>query len=213
MSVITVSRQTASLADEITRRLCERLDYHYFDKALMAQLAPDVGLAPHEVVDVSEREHRAPSLLERFFGRVQTFDGDPAGFTYTTQADAHVEMTVQQVRALIMAAYNEGNVVIAGRGSQVVLADRPDVLHVRIAAPAELRARRWQERLGLSIEAARERVRVRDAAHVDFVRRFFDVDLTDPSLYDLTVNTGKPTPVAAVEVIVKAVELLPARAS
>lgn len=212
MSVITVSRQTASLADEITRRLCERLGYHYFDKALMLQLASEVGLPASEVVDASETEHQAPGLLERLFGTNQTFDGDPAGFTYTTQSDAQVEMSVQQVRSLILAAYEEGNVVIAGRGGQVALADKPDVLHVRIVAPVEVRAKRWQERLGLSEAAALERVRVRDAAHVDFVKRFYGADLTDPALYDLVVNTGRLTPIAAADLIVKALEYLPAKA-
>lgn len=120
-------------------------------------------------------------------------------------------MMVAQVKQLIRAAYAEGNVVVLGRGGQAVLHDKPDVLHVRLVAPLELRVRRHGERAGLTPEAAREVVLARDRASVDFVKRYYDVDPADPSLYDLIINTGKVTPAIVAEMIIGALAYLPAR--
>jgi len=39
------------------------------------------------------------------------------------------------------------------------LQDKPDVLHVRIQAPLALRVKRLQEREGLTLEAAQQKIR------------------------------------------------------
>ena len=69
MAVITISRQYGSGGDEIATRLWNVLGYRYFDKRLMAQVATEAGLSPTEVVDSSEDNYEARSLLERLFGR------------------------------------------------------------------------------------------------------------------------------------------------
>jgi cytidylate kinase len=81
---------------------------------------------------------------------------------------------------------------------------------VRVVAPVETRIRRWQAREGLTAKDARKKMRERNRAHIDFVKRFFDVDLNDPELYDLVISTEKMTPAEAVELIVQAMAYLPA---
>jgi len=211
MAVITLSRQSGSEGNLITQLLCEKLGYRYFDKNLMARLAKEIGLSASQVIDASAEHHRAKGFLEKMFGNFQLPFGDPSGWTFTAQQDAREEMSVQHVRDLINAAYEQGNVVIVGRGGQITLADKPDVLHIRVIAPVETRISRWQAREGLTYEIAKERVKERDQAHIDYVKRFFDADITDPELYDLVINTEKLTPTAAVGLIVKALELLPAK--
>ena len=56
------------------------------------------------------------------------------------------------MRDIIIAAATSGHVVIVGRGSQVLLADRRDVLHVRVIAPLELRVAYAARREGLDID-------------------------------------------------------------
>ena len=46
MAVITISRRRGSGGHEVTRLICERLGYRFFDKQLMAQLGGQIGLAP-----------------------------------------------------------------------------------------------------------------------------------------------------------------------
>jgi cytidylate kinase len=113
------------------------------------------------------------------------------------------------VKQLIRATYAQGNVVVVGRGGQVILRDLPDVLHVRIMAPLELRIRRHAERAGLTEAAAREAVLTRDKASADFVKYYYDADVADSTLYDLIINTGKLTPSAAADLIIGALAYLP----
>jgi len=54
--------------------------------------------------------------------------------------------------------------VIVGRGGQVLLADRRDVLHVRVVAPLEHRVVYVALREGLDMDTARARVQAKDRA-------------------------------------------------
>ena len=213
MAVITISRQSGSEGNEITQILCDRLGYRYFDKNMMAQLASEMGMKPDQVVDISADQYHAKSFLEKIFGAVQLPFGDYTGAAYLVEVEAQQALTVERVRNLILTAYERDNAIIVGRGGQVTLADKPDVLHVRIVAPLETRIKRWQAREGLTAEEARQKVLDRDAAHIDFVKRFYDAELSDPTLYDLVINTEKLTPAAAASLIIKALEHIPARGS
>ena len=86
--------------------------------------------------------------------------------------------------------------------------DLPDVLHVRVVAPLEKRIANWQAREKLTYEEAQQKIAERDAAHIDFVETYFDMDLNEPLLYDLVINTGKFSPEEAAEVILEALKKL-----
>jgi cytidylate kinase len=99
--------------------------------------------------------------------------------------------------------------IIIGRGGQVILANKPDVLHVRVIAPLEKRIAVRAAREGLSLKEAQKKLVEADKAHVDFVKNFFDVDNRDPLLYDLVINTDKISIDAAAELIYVALNRLP----
>ena len=203
MSVITISRQSGSEGNQVTRILCERLGYRHLDKDMMLQLAKELGLDPPMVGGTEDLQH-----VKSFWERVISLFQSP--FETGREAPSAIvdeerkAMTVGQVKNLILTAYEQGNVVIVGRGSQIVLSEKPDVLHVRVVAPLEKRIKVWQERNGSSYEDAHKKTLERDKAHVDFVKTFFNTDLRDPSLYDVVVNTHKLSPEAAADVIIEA---------
>ena len=210
MATITISRQFGSHGDTVAQLLSERLGYRYFDKNLMTGLAVQVGLPIDQVVDISEERPRARSLVERLFANFASPVGDPGLWAASAATETQEQLAVAKLKYLIQAAHAEGNVVIIGRGGQAVLQNLPDVLHVRLVAPLELRIKRHGERAGLSPAEAREAVIQHDHASIDYVRRFYDLDLTNPELYDLIINTGRITPLAAARLIIEAVNQLPA---
>jgi cytidylate kinase len=212
MSAITISRQFGSHGDTVAQLLCDRLGYRYFDKNLMMGLAVQVGMEAEEVVDFSDAKYRARSLVERLFGSYAVPMAEPGTWAAGAEAAAQEKLTAAQFKQLIRAAYDGGNVVVLGRGGQVVLRDQPDVLHVRLQAPLELRIRRHGERTGLTADAAREQVLRRDRASVDFVKRYYNADVADPALYDLIINTAKITPAAAADLVISALACLPPKA-
>ncbi len=224
MATITVSRQYGSGGDEIAIRVAEMLGYRYFDKELIAQAADEVGLKLSEVVDFSEDNYQAQGFMERLLGtsRKVAPQGQEVGLrsdrypmpksaAELPQAVAELDEAswIHLVRESIRAAHAQGNIVIVGRGGQAILREEPGVLHVRIQAGLEIRARRIFERGNFSWGGARELALKRDQASAEYLERFYNIDWADSYLYDLVINTSKLDPEAAAHIVVKAVEGMP----
>lgn len=212
MGVITISRQSGSEGDEIARLVCERLGYQRFDKNVMTQLGQEMGMDAAMVDRAANIRPSAKGLLERWFGNYPNPQTDPSGWTFQARSDARVGISVAHLRDLIEAGYRKGNVVIVGRGGMAALQDKPDVLHVRIIAPKELRIKRRQKREGLTAEEAERQVSWRDVTDVEWIKRYFDLDAHEPGLFDLIINTRKVTCELAADMIVDALKALPAKA-
>lgn len=209
MSVITISRQSGSEGNEIAEILCERLGYRLFNKQLIVRLANEHNWDSSPVEELTEDEHQILSAVQKAFGYFRTPIASHS-FSRYLPYDYHTEIHLDRIltERLIRAAYQLGDVVIVGRASQVILADKPDVLHVRVVAPEEQRIQTWQKRGGLSYETAKKIVHERDKAHLDFVRTYFEEDLNQCSLYDLNVNTNKFTPSNAADLIIAALGMM-----
>jgi len=223
MSVITISRQYGSLGNEIAARTCEILGYRLFDRTLMAHLASRIGLSEDEVVDYSESNYKAPTILNQLISLLTTPPGETPAVTQsstwqrgTTGAQIRVVEKVNEARGVLIvsqtirAASQVGNVVIVGRAGQAVLQQTSDVLHVRIEAPLDVRVRRVQELENLSLQDAQKRITVRDKDSGRYVKHFYNADWSDPTRYHLVINTGKWDVEAAAKLIVDAVGLLKA---
>lgn len=211
MAVITLSRQYGSGGDEIAARVCEHLGYRHFDKSLMAQVAAEMGLSDGEIVDFSEDQHKVRGFLDRLFSprpavaQRRVWTEDKAGVRAVSVAALDSAQAVTLARATVEAAYRRGDVVILGRGGQVILRDRPGVLHVRVIAPLNDRVRWVQQHEGLNFERAHERVAEREQASADYLKRFHGVEVQDPTLYHLVLNTGRWDVATATHLILEAV--------
>jgi cytidylate kinase len=199
MAVITISRQYGSGGDEVATRLCEMLGYNYFHKGLMAHMATEMGLSENQIVDFSEDNYTIRSFLARLLDRrsprvvaeVGTWREDIRGARVKEVIKLDEDQTIMLVQTAIEEAHKQGNFVIVGRGGQAILKEMPDVLHVRVEAPLDVRVRRVQEQKNLSLERAREMVHERDQAAADYLKRFYDVDWSNPLLYHVVFNMGK----------------------
>jgi len=95
----------------------------------------------------------------------------------------------QAVRSIIEALASEGNVVILGRAGQVILQDHPEVFHIKILAPLDVRVKRVASKRNISQKAARAQIEQSDRTRRCYLRRHYDVEWRNPELYDLIVNT------------------------
>jgi cytidylate kinase len=107
---------------------------------------------------------------------------------------------------IITAAATSGHAVIVGRGGQVLLSDKRDVLHVRVVAPLEQRVAYVALREGLDTEAARRRVQAKDRARTRYMQTQYRCQHEDPHLYDLVINTAVLPLDNALDVICLALE-------
>jgi cytidylate kinase len=215
MGVITISRQQGSGGAEIAAQVCELLGYRYFDKRLMAEAMAQENLTEETIIDYHEDEYRLVGFLDRLLGyrRPSTiqdigfWDKNPELVKTPAVAVLDEHLAVWVIRAAIKRAYAQGDVVIVGRAGQVVLANEPGVLHVRIEAPLEARIQRVVERSALDPKHARQFVLERDKASAEYLQRFYGVDWSDPLLYHMVINTGKWSIASAARCIASAVEL------
>ncbi|MFN8455486.1 MAG: cytidylate kinase-like family protein [Anaerolineae bacterium] len=123
-------------------------------------------------------------------------------------AELDEAQSVAFVQSTIQAAYQRGNMVIVGRGGQAILKGKPDVLHVRIEAPLDVRNHRVHEQEKVSLAAAQDIVIKHDRVAADYLKRFHDVDWADSRLYDLVINTDKLGVEGTVSLIAQAVGYL-----
>jgi len=226
MAVITISRQFGSGGDEIARRVGEILDYQLFDKRLVAKTAADVGLSEQEIIDFSEESHKVRSFLDRLFSPAPPVDEgfiwkeDVWGVRKIEGVRLQEDVLLTLMQRAIRSAYEMGKIIIVGRGGQVILRDQPDVLSIRIEAPLEDRIQRVKEVVRKSRgeynadivlrREAQDLIIARDAASADYLKRFYQVDWDDTSLYHLIINTGKLSIEQAADLITRlAIEIKP----
>lgn len=217
MAVITISRQYGSGGNEIAAQVCEMLGYRSFDKRLMAQVAHEMGLAENEIVDFSENDYKVGGFLDRLINwrssrviaQTSTWKEETSGARVKAVEALDESYAISLVQSTIHAAYKRGNVVIVGRGGQVILKEKPDALHVRLEAPLETRLKRVQTQEGVSPAVAQDIITSRDRAAADYLKRFYNINWADPMLYHLVINTGRWEATAAARLIVNAASHLP----
>ncbi len=186
MQAITISREYGSGGGEIATRLARRLGWQLIDHEVVVQVAHELGISEAEA---EVHDEHVESLVSRLLTGMQLFE--PAALVsapipMVPDARAYQEA----LRKVVESAATTGHVVIVGRGSQVLLAPRRDVLHVRVVAPLELRIAYVMRREGLDKEAARIRIQLKDRDRVRYLQEVHNRNPEDPHLYDLVVNTG-----------------------
>ena len=71
------------------------------------------------------------------------------------------------------------NVVIVGRGSQMILANLPNTLHVRFIAPVPDRIERIIEDQGIVYPLAEKEVEAADKQQAQYIKYSYDADWAD----------------------------------
>ncbi len=187
MRAVTISREYGSGGGEIAMRLAKRLGWQLIDHDIVRRVAQEMGVSEEEA---EARDERAESLLSRILNSMQGIDpalmvnAPPVAFT----SDALIYR--QALSRVVNAAVTRGHVVIVGRASQVLLANRRDVLHVRVIAPLEMRVQYVMQREGLDEAAARSRVQMKDRDRIRYLQSEYQKNPEDPHLYDIVINTA-----------------------
>lgn len=214
MAVITISRQVGSLGDEFAENLALELGYRYFDKFLMTEIAISSGLTEAEVVDFNEDNYKVKGFFEQLFkrrapiGKITMREMDSNGKLVLTTKVFDEESSLAFVQAVIKKLVNWDNVVIVGRGGQVLLRNVPHVLHLRVIAPLEFRVENIMKQKGFSREDALKYISEKDKSAQEYLYRFYNVDWNDPELYHLVLNMEMLSIERAVKVVKELVRLI-----
>ena len=183
MAIITLSRQTASLGDEIGKAVAEKLRYDFVDKQKISDALENLGLPAQAV--------------ERF---------DDKKPTIWQALSHHKKKFIFALRAAIYDFARGGNVVIVGRGGQVLLQDIPGTLHVRIVAPVKKRVQCVMDLEDCDTEKAEHLILRNDRDSAGFIHSFFDIDWDDENIYDMVLNTKTMVVATAASLITAAIK-------
>jgi len=207
VAVITISRELGSEGDKIAELVCGHLGYRRVDKAVLLHIAEESGIDIDAVLEMekgfTKRARLVSGAMTSLYRKQRTaFEGESV-IDDVTYADV--------LRNAVEERARQGNVVIVGRGGQMLLRDWPNVLHVRLFAPEGVRAQRIVTREGVSQPRAAQLVKQSDEQKRQYIRGMFkNADWRGLKYYSLAIDTSKVPPAAAAEIIEVAARALDA---
>jgi cytidylate kinase len=211
MAVVTFNGPIGAGGNEVGFTTSSLLDANYVDRLIFAEAAKRIGST---VAALTQKEEQIVRRRDRFTNFLQTVmersvrsgvGGDPyfsPGMEYFPSEEytdlveepvtaaqrlkdqQFIDVTSSVIRDLATA----GDVIIIGRGSNVVLKDTPGVLHVGLNAPFDMRMRTIAEREQINQREAERFITDVEKARVAYFRKFFSVSPDDPNLYHMVLN-------------------------
>ena len=96
---------------------------------------------------------------------------------------------VEQTNATILRLAQIGNVILVGRGANVVTSELQTVFHVHLVGSLEKRIGQAQKVFGLDRKSAINYIKKKDEGRRRYLKDNFDKDINDPLLYHVIINT------------------------
>lgn len=110
------------------------------------------------------------------------------------------------VRRLVLDLAGIGNVVLVGRGAQVILQASSSAYHVRVHAPESCRVEQLGQRMGIEAQLAKRLVRESDRARAHLLMNCHQKAWDNVDLYHLVINTARVNVETAAQLIVSMVQ-------
>jgi cytidylate kinase len=204
MPVVTIRGQLGSGASEIGRLVADELHIDYVDREIIAEVAARLR---RDEKDVLKKETPPSSLIGRISEALRhttAFEsggipsafvgvGVPAAFEGVSLPAWQIPLDdtryLQALESVTRELAKSHSLVIRGRGSQFTLRDYPEVLHVLVVAPQEIRLKRVMLRLKTGEGAAKQEIERSDKSTKAFIKKYFHAELEDPIHYNLVINT------------------------
>lgn len=182
--VITISPQAGSgahvVSDELLKLLQARasgasIPWKVFDRDLVEKVLEEHDLPDRMAAFMPEdRMSAVADTLDELFG-------------FHPSAWSLVRKTAETILHLAEL----GDVIIIGRGANIITRHMATALHVRLVGSKERRITHVMEYYGLGREAASDYVRDHDLGRRRYVQKYYACDIDDPLLYDMVLNTDR----------------------
>jgi cytidylate kinase len=170
--VITISRQPGCGSHVVAKRIAGELKIDLFDRKIIQSVAESANMSERLVLSLDEKER---SILDNWIQYLKTSSW------FSTEDYLHY------LTKVIGTIWRHGGAVILGRGANLLLPPE-ETLRVRLVAPLETRVQNVAKKLGISQEKAEKRIVEETSARKTFIKKYFRVDIDDPSNYDLVIN-------------------------
>jgi cytidylate kinase len=183
MTLVAISAAYGAGGSRVGPELAGRLDVPFIDRGIPIAVAQRLDVTVDEAIAQEDEGGAGRSLLERLLAGFAAADTEAPTPEMLTGEDFH-----SASEAVVCELAASGRGVILGRAAVAALREDPRVLRIRLTGPVEARIRLGMA-LGQVDEAtARASQRRLDAAHAEYVRRFYGLDIDDPSLYHVIID-------------------------
>jgi cytidylate kinase len=184
MSLITISGGKGCGVEQVARRTAKATNLELYDDQRLQQEAVKLGMESDDLKNLGEK---TPGFFDVLRGR-------------------RPEIYLNLMESLIYEVSRSGRGVILGHGSPFLLRDFGCAFHVLIHASEPYRIKQMTAQQGLSMETAEKMIKKSDHDRRGFLRFAFGLEWSDPSLYDLVINTEKFGAEGAADLIVDALK-------
>ena len=177
---ITISRETGTGADRVGEALINyfsqfNVPFTLFDKNLIDRVLEDNAL-PQKL---------SSYLPEAKFPAIKTAMNELFGVHPPLMSLLHkTTQTILQLAGM-------GDVIIVGRGANIITARLHNCFHIRLIAPVELRIKNMETYYGMTLKEATDFVKREDEARNKYVKVNYNRDVNDLTQYHLVLNTGQ----------------------
>jgi hypothetical protein len=171
---IVLSREAGVDAADIANAISDHCGWKVLDRELLDYLA--------------EHDHLSRLALDFVDERTVSWFHEMFGTWLEKQLVSQAEYVARLGRLVLLAAQHESSIFV-GRGVQFML-PRELGITVRLIAPLNQRVSRMKMLNACTEREARRLVDELDENRQNFVKRYFQHDITDAHLYDLVINLG-----------------------
>ena len=183
MKIITISRQFGSGGRELGKRLADALGFDYYDREIITSIAQSQGLS----------EAYVEKMLDHHFSVATPITFRHSFSVPMVMNQPQTDLLVEQRKIMENISKSNRDCIIVGRNADVILSQyRP--LRIFVCADMESKVRRCAERAELGEKLSRremeQNIRRIDKNRSKTRELICDQKWSDPTTYDLTVNTS-----------------------
>jgi hypothetical protein len=185
VGIVTVSASYGAAGAEIAPLVAARLGLPFHDRAIPAQVAGRLGVP---VAEAEANDETVVGGLWRLVASLGTMP-DPVGGVLPMAGVPDARAYRQQTERLLGEMAEGPGGVVLGRAAALVLADRPDALHVRLDGPPKRRLEAAVARSGRSRDEISREMAAADRAREAYVRHFYRCDPAEARHYHLVADS------------------------
>ncbi|WP_312712630.1 cytidylate kinase family protein [Proteiniclasticum ruminis] len=176
-SLLTFSRETGSMGDQIAKELAHDLDISYFNREYaLRNWLPEIA-TKHEL-----------HMLEE----------SPGYFLKSSSSG----ITFQEfIENKLKSAVSETPAIISGLGAQIIFRKHASAGHIKIHGSIARRTQRLMKEHNLVEDDAKRILELTDRRHKKYIHLLYHEDWSNSLLYDLIVNTDNITLVQALSLL------------
>ena len=192
--VITINRELGSGGRTVGRKLAEKLNVEYFDKAVIKALQERYNLSVEQIENIKGQE----TGWWAEFKRKMTFSESEYELNRTDIET--IDVFRAETRVLKELAQNN-SCVIAGRTACYIFREHPNHLSIFIQSSMPCRMARVAREQNMSKEDARLTIEKVDKMRENYVQEFTGTSRYDTRNYDLVINMDEISEDSAVSLI------------